>query len=214
MFLGQPAILALHGFKTVMGGHDLSPHRQIGFDLSKDFWYLASFFFFDPWRCIVKTLLVLFVIAQAVPGGAPPGQPQAPQAQVQTQQEVAPQSAVSPVQAPVQTQQPAQASPPVHPNPAETQGMWTTLIFFAVMILVFWLLIIRPQQKQRKKQEQFLQSLKVGDKVVTSSGVIGKIVSISGNIVTLEIAKDVRARVLKPYVVSLFAEEGEQQKQS
>jgi preprotein translocase subunit YajC len=92
--------------------------------------------------------------------------------------------------------------------------MWTTLIFFAVMILVFYLLIIRPQQKQRKKQEHFLQALKVGDKVVTSSGVIGRIVSISGNIVTLEIAKDVRARVLKPYVLSLFSEEGEQQKQS
>lgn len=162
----------------------------------------------------MKTLLVLFVIAQAVPGGAPPGQPQVPQVQIQTQQDSPSQAQPVGVQAPSHAQLPTQANQPVHATPDHSQGLWTTLIFFAVMILVFWLLIIRPQQKQRKKQEQFLQSLKVGDKVVTSSGVIGKIVSMSGNIVTLEIAKDVRARVLKPYVASLFVEEGDQQKQS
>ena len=87
--------------------------------------------------------------------------------------------------------------------------MWTTLIFFGVMILVFWLLIIRPQQKQKKKMEQFLSGLKSGDRVVTASGIIGRIVSIDGEVMTLELAKDVRIKVLKSAVASQFKEEGE-----
>jgi preprotein translocase subunit YajC len=77
------------------------------------------------------------------------------------------------------------------------------------MILVFWLLIIRPQQKQRKKQEQFLGALKAGDKVVTASGFIGRIVSIEGDVVNLELTRDVRVKVVKSQVVSNYKEDGD-----
>jgi len=106
----------------------------------------------------------------------------------------------------VPTPQPAQAA---QPPQQDCGGMWTTLIFFGVMILVFWLLIIRPQQKQKKKMEQFLSGLKSGDRVVTASGIIGRIVSIDGEVMTLELAKDVRIKVLKSAVASQFKEEGE-----
>jgi preprotein translocase subunit YajC len=89
---------------------------------------------------------------------------------------------------------------------------WQTLIFFGVMILIFWLLIIRPQQKQRKKQEEFLSSLKNGDKVVTAAGLIGRIVTITGDVITLELAKDVRVRIVKSQVVSHFTETAEADK--
>jgi preprotein translocase subunit YajC len=93
---------------------------------------------------------------------------------------------------------------------AAPQGqMWQTLIFFGVMILVFWLLIIRPQQKQRKKQEAFLTSLKSGDKVILASGFIGRIVNMSGDVVTVELDKDVRVRVVKSQIGSHFKDEGE-----
>jgi preprotein translocase subunit YajC len=91
-------------------------------------------------------------------------------------------------------------------------GWWQTLAFFGVMILVFWLLIIRPQQKQRKKQEEFLTSLKSGDKVVTAAGLIGRIVTITGDVVSLELAKDIRVRIIKSQVVSLFTEQAEADK--
>ncbi|MBM4394227.1 MAG: preprotein translocase subunit YajC [Deltaproteobacteria bacterium] len=84
--------------------------------------------------------------------------------------------------------------------------MWTTLGFFGVMILVFWLLIIRPQSKQRKKQEEFLKALSPGDKVLTASGLIGRIVVIEGEVVTLEIAKDVRVRMVKGHVSGKYTE--------
>ena len=100
-------------------------------------------------------------------------------------------------------------APAAAPQPPQGGGMWQTLIFFGVMILVFWLLIIRPQQKQRKKQEQFLGALKAGDKVVTAAGFIGRIVSIEGDVVNLELTRDVRVKVVKSQVVSNYKEDGD-----
>lgn len=154
----------------------------------------------------MNVLLTLFVIAQATGGAPPPGQPRAPAGTVVTS---APASApASAIPAAGQT-----AVTPAQQGAAPEAGgsMWSTLIFFGVMILVFWLLIIRPQQKQKKKQEEFLTALKSGDKVLTSGGVIGRIVSISGSVVTVEIAKDTRVRVVKGSISGQYTEDGEVQ---
>lgn len=87
-------------------------------------------------------------------------------------------------------------------------GGWMPLVFFALMILVFWLLIIRPQQKRNKQHQAFLKSLQKGDSVVTNGGIIGKIASISGEVVTLEVSKDVRIRTLKGQISGHFKDEG------
>ena len=79
-----------------------------------------------------------------------------------------------------------------------------SLVLIVVMILVFWLLLIRPQQKQRKKQEAFLDALKVGDQVYTTSGIIGRITAINEGVVTLEIARDIRIKVIKSQVGGYF----------
>jgi len=79
-----------------------------------------------------------------------------------------------------------------------------SLVLIVVMILVFWLLLIRPQQKQRKKQEAFLEALKVGDQVYTTSGIIGRITAIDQAVVTLEIARDTRIKVIKSQVGGYF----------
>jgi preprotein translocase subunit YajC len=57
-------------------------------------------------------------------------------------------------------------------------SMFGMLLPFIMMFAVIWLLIIRPQQKQKKEHQKMLENLKVGDKVVTGSGIIGKIVNI------------------------------------
>ena len=75
-----------------------------------------------------------------------------------------------------------------------------SLVLIVVMILVFWLLLIRPQQKQRKKQEAFLNALKIGDQVYTSSGIIGRITAMDEALVTLEIAKDTRIKIIKSQI--------------
>jgi preprotein translocase subunit YajC len=77
---------------------------------------------------------------------------------------------------------------------------WETLVFFGVMILVFWLLILRPQQKKAKQHQGFLSEMRPGRTVVTASGIYGKVVKIDENVVTLEVAKDVRIRIIKSQV--------------
>lgn len=145
---------------------------------------------------------VIMTLAQ-VTGGPPPGQPPAPAAPaVETAPAPAPAPATPAPGTPAMPGPSHEAAP--HPDPGG--GMWTTLIFFGVMILVFWLLIIRPQQKQRKKQEEFLSALKSGDRVLTSGGVIGRIVSIAGNVVTLEVAKDTRIQVVKGHIAGHYTE--------
>ena len=54
-------------------------------------------------------------------------------------------------------------------------GFGITPIFFALMILVFWLFFIRPQAKKQKQQKKFLEELQKGDKVVTIAGIHGTV---------------------------------------
>lgn len=66
-----------------------------------------------------------------------------------------------------------------------------------LMIAIFYFLLIRPQQKKQKEQDAWLKSLKKGDEVVTSGGVIGRISGLTDNTVTLEVQEKVRIKVLR-----------------
>ena len=58
---------------------------------------------------------------------------------------------------------------------AQAQSSSFTLIFMGLMVLVFWLFMIRPQAKKAKQQKTFINDLKKGDKVVTIAGIHGNI---------------------------------------
>jgi len=76
------------------------------------------------------------------------------------------------------------------------------MIPFLLIIVVFYFFMIRPQQKQRKKHQEFIVSLKKGDEVITASGLIGVIHSISDKVVTIELDENVKIKVLKGFVSS------------
>lgn len=76
-------------------------------------------------------------------------------------------------------------------------GMYTNFIFIGAMILIFWLFLIRPQQKRQGEQKKFMDALQKGEEVVTASGIIGRINKIEENIITLEIAKNTYIRVTR-----------------
>lgn len=71
-----------------------------------------------------------------------------------------------------------------------------------VMFLVFYFLLIRPQQKRQKQHEEMLKSLKRGDKVRTSSGVLGEIVEIGEHDVTLQVADRVKINILRSHIAT------------
>ncbi|MCR5224990.1 MAG: preprotein translocase subunit YajC [Alphaproteobacteria bacterium] len=76
----------------------------------------------------------------------------------------------------------------------------------ALMILVFYFLIMRPQQKREAKRRELINSVKRGDKVVTASGIIGVVHKIvSETEVSLEVSEGVRIRVLKNAISEVLA---------
>lgn len=85
-------------------------------------------------------------------------------------------------------------------------GGMQSLIFMALMFLVFWFVLIRPQQKKAKEHQAFLNALKKGDQVVTRGGVVGKVTGVQDNVVILEIQEKVRVRVLKSYIEGRHAD--------
>ncbi len=71
------------------------------------------------------------------------------------------------------------------------------MLFFAAIILVFWMFIIRPQSKRQKEQNAFANNIEKGLDVVTASGMLGRINKIEGEIVTLEVGTKSFIRVTK-----------------
>jgi len=83
------------------------------------------------------------------------------------------------------------------------QGGGQLMAFLPLILLfiVFYFLLIRPQQKKAKTQKLFLENLKKGEEVVTSGGLYGKITGITNDTITLEIAEKIRVKVLKSSIV-------------
>ena len=90
-------------------------------------------------------------------------------------------------------------------------GMMNMMLPFIMMIGVVYLLIIRPQQKQRKDHQNLINNLKVNDKVVTNSGIIGKIVTIKDdkNTVVIRVDETTNTKIefQKATVVSVIEKE-------
>lgn len=82
-------------------------------------------------------------------------------------------------------------------------------IFIAGMFAIMYFLMIRPQQKQLKEHRALLANLKKGDVVVTQGGVIGKIDAVSDREVRIEVANNVKLRVLKTSVQSVLKDPAE-----
>jgi preprotein translocase subunit YajC len=86
--------------------------------------------------------------------------------------------------------------------PKGAMGILNMLMPFVLIIVIFYFLMIRPQQKQRKQHQQFLAGLKKGDEVLTSSGIVGTIYSVSDKLVTLELEGDVKIKMLKGMITA------------
>lgn len=78
-------------------------------------------------------------------------------------------------------------------------GLIVQLGFFALIFLLMYVVLIRPQRKKQKEHDKLLESLKKGDKVVTSSGMFGTIFAINEdrNTVVLRTSEDVKLEFLK-----------------
>lgn len=72
----------------------------------------------------------------------------------------------------------------------EMPAQYTSLIFPLGVLVVFYFVLIRPQQKKDKKIREMRSNLKIGDEVVTIGGIYGKIIKIKDDIITIEVGSD------------------------
>jgi preprotein translocase, YajC subunit len=84
-----------------------------------------------------------------------------------------------------------------------------TFLPIAAIFLVFYFLVIAPANKQRRKTQEMLSSLKKGDRVVTSGGIYGTIQSVEPDVVYLKIAENIRVKVARSAVTGLTGDAAE-----
>lgn len=75
-----------------------------------------------------------------------------------------------------------------------SQFLGSPIFMFLIIILIMYFMMIRPQRKRQKEIENFRNGLHVGQEVITSGGIYGKVKSIDGNIVNIEVAHGVVMR--------------------
>lgn len=78
----------------------------------------------------------------------------------------------------------------------------TTVLPIVLMIVIFYFLLIRPEKKRSKKMKEMLDNLQVADEVVTSGGIIGRVLSVKEDTVLIETGSDrTRLRVLRSAII-------------
>jgi preprotein translocase subunit YajC len=82
-------------------------------------------------------------------------------------------------------------------------GMLNMVFMFVILGVMFYFLLIRPQQKQRKEQENLLKNIKTGDKVLMNSGIFGIVSNVKEKTLMVKIADNVKVEVLKSAVTSV-----------
>ncbi len=82
-------------------------------------------------------------------------------------------------------------------------GAFSGLIPLILIFVIFYFLLIRPQQKRAKEHREMLKTLKRGDKVITSGGIYGVVEAVDERTVTLKIAENVKVKFGKPYIAAI-----------
>jgi len=94
--------------------------------------------------------------------------------------------------------QPGQQAPP----------FWTSLVPLVLLIVVFYFALIRPQQKKQKDHAQLLKGVRPGDKIVTTGGIVGVIVSVKEKTISIRSA-DAKFEITKAAVAEITERSGE-----
>lgn len=87
--------------------------------------------------------------------------------------------------------------------PSAGAAVFQSLLPFLILIPLFWLLLIRPQQQRAKQHREMIEAIKRGDTIVTTGGLIGKVTKVAENELTIELSDGVRARLVKGMVADV-----------
>lgn len=86
--------------------------------------------------------------------------------------------------------------------PAQPQNQLMAFLPMILLVVIFYFLLIRPQQKRAKEQRAMMEKLKSGDRVITNAGIIGEVITVKDRSVTLR-SSDAKFEVTKESVVAI-----------
>ena len=95
------------------------------------------------------------------------------------------------------------------PQGGEGGSMVSTIIMFGAIFLIFYFMIIRPQQKKSKQREKLLSNLEKGDKVVTSGGIHGIISGLDEKTCLLQVSDNLKIKVERSAIGTVLSKKGE-----
>lgn len=82
-------------------------------------------------------------------------------------------------------------------------GMFSTLIMFGLIIVIFYFMILRPQQKRQKERDKMLNDVQKGDKIITVGGMHGNVVGLEDKTVLVQISDNVKVKIEKSAISSV-----------
>src|SRR5262245_8031839 len=80
---------------------------------------------------------------------------------------------------------------------ADGASPWLQFVPFVLVLAIFYFIILLPMRKKQQKVQQFLEQLKVGDRVITTGGIYGQVTRLGGDSIQLQIADKLRIEVAK-----------------
>ena len=95
------------------------------------------------------------------------------------------------------------------PQGGEGGSMVSTIIMFGAILLIFYFMIIRPQQKKSKERAKLLSNLEKGDKVVTSGGIHGIISGLDDKTCLLQISDNLKIKVERSAIGTVISKKGD-----
>ena len=88
---------------------------------------------------------------------------------------------------------------------AAAQGGDTSfLVMMVLFFVIFYFMLMRPQMKQAKEHKKLIEGLSKGDEIVTTGGLLGKIIEVGDNFIVLEVAKETEIKVQKHAVAAMM----------
>ena len=79
-------------------------------------------------------------------------------------------------------------------------SLFTSFIPILLIFVIFYFLLIRPQQKKQKQHQEMLGALRKGDNIITTGGVLGRITGLTDQYAVIEVQEKVRMRVLRSHI--------------
>jgi preprotein translocase subunit YajC len=93
-------------------------------------------------------------------------------------------------------------------------SMVSTFVMFGAIFLIFYFMIIRPQQKRAKEREKLLSSIEKGDKVITSGGVHGTVAGVEEKTILLQVTENVKLKVERSAISTILNKDMKEIKQA